>query len=329
MDLQDCSVAESLQIFPVAWKYNVKKLIEKCLNSLKPVDLNENICLTLNLAVRLQCKCLKDTIIHFLLDKSLVYKLFSEENFYFKLEPESLRMVLEYTKMDSYILTNIFKWAENYLKLHNKRIDSRYFFKEHKIDKFLKLSHFETKNLFFEFDKSDLGKNYFTPNELKVHLEIHDFDPRKGVWMDVKSKTVLVEKFTVKNLFFMENYLIDFSYYFNPVVFYEFPEEPEEKMILFDFSCKIIETEDEVMDGFSSLRMTDAKAENSFHVLKMKPDHNVLSDVDITATITFEFDCRILKMSPENCSFLKFEPNEDNLYFTDFVECLIKRMDSD
>lgn len=227
---QKCSVLDALLIFPIAWKYQTNKFIKKCVNILKPTCLDENACLTLNLAAFCKCDALMDEMIDFLNVNKPIYKILDDKKYLYLLEPESMAILLKDLKMDSCVLKNIFEWADYYLKKTNKNTDLKDFFKEHKIIDKLTLSCFETSESLFDFMESSIGEDLFNLSDCWNHIKKIGHDHKKCKWEQVKIQENEVGKrikevFEIYNVPFLEDHVTVIRIKRNPVVFYDYPEE--------------------------------------------------------------------------------------------------------
>lgn len=322
MGFQECSVIDALLIFPIAWKYETKNLIKKCIEILRPTELNENVCLTLNMASFCQCKKLIEVLLEFLDDKYYQYKLLDEEKYYLLLEPESVFEFLNNFYLDSYMLKNIFKWADNYLKTHQKSVDIKTFFAEYNIVDIISLESFETIGSIYDFNKSELGKGFFTPEECWAFVEENGYEAGKSAWFKIKAGETLIEKFKIRDVTLFENSITKISIRRNQIVLYDY-----------DLSSKFLEITVSCYDyNFSIGRISQIFSENkeSFRLFEslydflIKRKEKILSSRSITIEVKFTFhgDCRILKQSPNN--YEPVDKNDEGLYFIKSVKFLQK-----
>lgn len=319
---QDCTAIDALLIFPIAWKYEAIKVINKCMNALKPTELNENLCLALNISLFCKCDELSNTITNFLTEKRLIFKLFNLENYYLLLEPESIAKLLSKIngKIDSIILKNVFKWGKNYLVQKNNDKDLRSFFEENKLDSYFKISCFETTSLFMEFYESDLGKGYFTSDEFFTYIKNFGCDSRKCKYFEVKAMETITEKFETKNVALVSGFTEKLSITRNRLVFYDYPEIKESKMLLWfiTYSSKKAGL-DVTKEKWESLaRHGDTFKKKNFAILELNNvGNNVVTNLKVTVKFQFLFDARILKAS--SSSLVPIDPNDEELYFVDSI----------
>lgn len=331
LKFQEMSTIDALLIFPIAWKYDTENLIKKCINLLKPTELNDNTCITLNIASFCECQELMDVIINFLKNKNLIHKLLDNEDFCYLLDPEALLILLNHVRFDSFTLWRIFSWGQNYIKAKNKSIDLKTFFKENKINKKLNFGCFETTGSFFDFNKSEFGKNYFTGDDFRDYMEWPGLKVGKSEWFSLKAGDMFTEKFIVRKVTFLQNFEVMLCIYRSPIVLYcnpgghfftagakgkNFVYHP---VIHYYCSCHMIDSNDEIIVNERKQELGN-HAFDSTHEQCFKIVHksNTVSDVEIRVQLTFRYDCRILKFSPEN--FMPVESCTGNLYFIRDVE---------
>lgn len=319
---QKCSPIDALLIFPIAWKYEAEELIKQCIDILSPTVLNENVCLALNISLFCKCEELIEIIKTFLLDKVLINKLLNDEKLYFLLEPESMEMILRYVEMDSYVLKNVFEWGDQYLKKNNKICNLKDFFEELNFVKFFDISLFETMTSFLEFDKSELGKNFYTDKQFRDWVVDEEIDKRKSAWFNVKGGEVLVEKVKIKDVLFQENFVTRFYIHSNREVYYELPNDVKEIMIEYQYSFNFCDSQNGIKK-FNRVRLLKNIKGTSYAYLEINIKLNTILDLELEINRKFNFDCRIIKKSPK--SFLSVDGDEEELYFTDLIEITHKK----
>lgn len=317
MKFQECSITDALLIFPIAWQFETKKLVQKCIQILEPCTLNENLCLALNISIFCSCDELYNKIMDFLAKNQFFNKLLDNEELYFLLEPEAIEKCLSNIHMDSHTFNNVFKWGEHYLKKNQKPVELKPFFEEYGIAKYLTLSSFETLPLFLEFDESDLGKNFFTYEDLREYIKNNEIDQRKAAWFVLKAGKVLVERFTIKKVTCYEEFITDCTFYTNPIVPYgAFEKNLMDRYYTFKFSDlpHYIDYE----RGFSFRVHPTGKGITACNIWKIDRKMNIMFDLEVEVKYTPKVDCRILKTSAKN--FLPVYGEYDDLFFTDVVE---------
>ena len=325
MDFQECSVIDALLLFPIARKYETKSFIKKCLDILTPKELNENVCLSLNLALCCECEELQENIVSFLANEYLIYRIFHEENFYSILEPESVCELLKHVDMDSYILQTVFEWGSDYLKKRNKSMDLKTFFIQNGIINFLKIYAFETTQALFDFNKSELGNHFYSILDVERYFEYFGkyTDLRKCSWINVKGGDTITEKFFVQNFALLSGYTIFVQTFRNPIVFYEYSKTS--KMIQNEFDIKILDEEGCQIKAYKAktyeaIEQVFTKSTRFSALISWTTDNtrNCMSKLEFEVKRTFHHDCRILKRSPKN--FDAIDPNPENLYVTNLVK---------
>lgn len=318
MDSTKLTVEIALIAFPIAWEYKAKKCIEKCFSFLTPTNFNKDVCLALNVALSCQCKELIMELKDFLLEEKLFNKILDDEHYFLLLEPETMRFVLENIDVDSYVLRNVFKWGENYLKKNDKPIELKPFFTENEIDEHLGIQCFETTTSFFEFDHTELGQNYFTSQDFREFAEYRETDLRRCAWFKVYAGEEIVEKIKFPNVALLNGYVTVLSIYKNATVFYEFPKSEEEVMINLSFTYKLNENDDEPSHTTRQETLRHTMKKDVASVIKIGTKHSRLIDIVMEITYKFDFDCRVLKVSPK--SFISVKDCEEKMYYTRLVE---------
>lgn len=329
MGFKEYTVTDALLIFPIACKYEVRKCIEKCTEVLKPTELNENVCLALNLALYYNCEKLTKLIIDdFLVEKFLIQKIFNEEKFCFLLEPESVSALLSKTKIDSYLIELVFKWGHNYLKGKIKSIDVKELFAAYDIDRYIQLECFEDIEAIFKFNESDLGLNFFTSQEILTYLR--GKSAARSEWVHIKKEEVITETFCTDN----ENCFVSFNSFRlyitrNPVIFYEKPHALDKcgtDMIVWDVYYYKVESEKENghrtrVEGSVNMERLCSQYKEGFFGHKTGLDKGK-EEFKVEVRYKFLHDCRVLMTTflPKSigAKFVEKDPNE--LYFTCNIE---------
>lgn len=324
MEFKNYEVTDALLILPIACKYEVLKCIDQCSEILKPTELNENLCLALNLACYYNCEKLAKYIVDdFLVKEYLIQRIFYEEKFCFLLEPESVSALLSKTKVDSYLIELVFKWGQQFLKEKNKNLDVKDFFAAYNIDNYIKLECFENLESVFKFNESDLGLNFFTPAELLAHtrkmLNI------KSEWVHINKEESITEIFVVdsKNCFVCLNDF-DLRVRRNEVVFYEVPPHTRD-MISWDIYYYKVEADKEKEHHRRNEKNYNVENLCAKNIEWFYGSNTGLDDVkgEFKIEVRYKFwcDCRILKttFSP-SCVAAKFvNKNPEELCFTNNI----------
>lgn len=165
------SVIDALLIYPIAHKFQVEKCLKKCVNVLKPTEMNDNVLLTLNLALFYECNVLVDDVINFLKNEVNITQLLEDNNFNQLLEPASMLKLIEHVKTDSYLWKAVYEWGENYLTKHGKTVSVAKFFDDVKILKKFGLTDFESIESIFDFHESVTKGNFLSPKKLLIQLK--------------------------------------------------------------------------------------------------------------------------------------------------------------
>lgn len=321
MGFKKCDFNDALKILPIAMKYETKKLIDKCSAVLTPTPtlLDKKITLALNLVA--SDKTLVAPILKFLKENRLLYKFMEDEEYFLSLEPEAMYAVLDEMPVDSVILKNVFKWGEAYLKKRNEKIDLKSFFAKHNIDDCLDLSCFESAKCYFDFNKSDIGKNFFTFIDEYDYVKFVKYDPRRSEWVKIKAGETLTEELTVLNVAHLSDHTTKIVILENKIIFYDFPEDETSIMVTYDYSYYFENFEGgEVLKYNGVCQKFDFINESSPlngspTILKINFKKNVVSSLIIKIEYNFKYDCRILKTSPKYFDNVKFKPR-NKLFFT-------------
>lgn len=305
LKFQEFSVEEALLIFPIAWKYETEELVEKCCELLKPTTLNENVCISLNIGLFCKCKKLTDSVLKFLKETRLGFKLLDEELYYLHLEPEAMLEILKILEdfyLDSAILNNVISWGKQYLEKHNNPVTVKEFFIEKEINNFFVFEYFETARSILDFSSTEIGKEFFTVSDLRDYALDYNFDNREINWINIKAGETLTEKFLIENVSLLKKYRTLLSFHRNRMIFFNAPDE-EAVAATYDISGKILETQNEVFSENSCkiLAKEDPESpESCFVEVNKKPD--IISDVEVTIEFNFKYDGRILTSSAKNIS---------------------------
>lgn len=326
MEFQECTAIDALLIFPIAWKYEIKRLIKKCVDVLKPVDLDENFCLALNMALVCQCSELIDILLGFLEKRNYFYRLLDEEKYCLLLEPESLKKLMSNVVVDSCILGNVFKWAHNYMKKNQKNFaDVKTFFEAHDIAKYVKLYYFESIDSVLKFTYSDFGKSFFTPEQYWAYEVAIGFGKGKSAWFKIKAGEKIVEQLTIKNVALMTNFKTLIRIVRNKIVTYDYFDNENVKVINVDISFDLNDAENKVTRTKWWETPKNIKKQGIYFSPEIsRSSTNTICNVNMKVIVTFNFDMRILKSSPKN--YTPTETNDEDLYYFKEVDVLYEKL---
>jgi len=311
----------AMEIFPVAWKYQVDECLENIMKTLTPTEMNTNICYILNMTVFYQCDKLWTVIFDFLFPRLGYRVLFEKEEYSFLLTLESYKSLLQFITdgedfgepMDSYVLYSVLKWADNYIKTNysdDHQISIRQFLEENRLDYYMKNHVFETTDSVIRFCKSPLGKDYFTNEEIIDIFSNKDLKSRSSQWIFVNQGETITEKFLV--VFpFLCLHETEVRIDRNEVVFYDRREEDDEIMLI----CTV-----DINDGYKVEEFNFSDDPCYDPIVVNISDHCKGCHVThvkwiVSVKWTFNYHCRILKMGHKRRrSVLEKVP----LYFTKF-----------
>lgn len=336
--LKPYTVIDSLLIFPIAHKYQVEKCLKKCVEVLKPTEMNDNVLLTLNLALFYECNELVENVLHFLEKEVNIYKLLEDENFNELLEPAAMLELIQNVEMDSYVWEKVYGWGEKYLKKHNKDDNVRKFFDENKILDTFSLYNFESVQSIINFYKCVTKKNFLNLEEVLTRLvENEERLSEKSKWVFVKKGDVIEETITFDHprsfAHFYKAYDlgkdINLNIWRNVVICYTPPEFNSNKTNVKTISCSIKynykscqpNSTDYTKDPYESKSYEFDEGELTrdfyYHIgsipISRPPCLIEISSVNIT--YKFFCDCRILKKSLHE----RVCDDKNNLYFTEDV----------
>lgn len=320
LKFQDFSVEDALLIFPIAWKFETEDLISKCLEILKPTCLNENICLSLNIGLFCDCKELTKSLLDFLDEKKLIYKLLDEELYYNHLEPEAMLEILKVVKVDSRVLKNVISWGKHYLDKRNKPLTLKEFFTQEKVINHVKFDIFETAGTFLNFSESEIGLEFFTDSDFRKYVKKYGYDNREINWVNVKKGESLTEKFIIKNFGLWKKYFTNLRLYRNSIIFFNVPDSKKEVLATYDFVGKLLGHDDENKDkavafrGVADINLDTSFSEGTFDYKSLNP-LNVISDVEVQIKIDFKYDCRIGKSIQENFSPIDADTDQSSFFY--------------
>lgn len=339
--LKPYTVIDSLLIFPIAHKFQVLESLKKCTEVLKPRELNDNVLLTLNLALFYECHELIDNIINFYQKNVSIAKLLEDENFNKLLEPAAMVKLTENVQMDSYLWKAVYEWGENYLIKCNKGTNVKRFFEENKICEKFCLSDFESAQSIFEFHESVTKKKFVSRNELLRYFKdclVKDENelPKKSEWVFVKKGDTIEEKIIFKNP-------LSFAYsattpsglmleiWRNDILSYDYPKysnENDNKIVSYNFTYKYKDCQadsaryskdpDQSQDYQSEENIISDKSKKITCSIEIRRPSYLLEISSIGCTYKFFSDCRILKTSPNKSLNVC---DDKILYFTHNVIC--------
>lgn len=221
----------ALVIFPIAHKYQVSEGLEKCIEKLTPVELNENLCITLNLSLFYDCDILANRIVSFLTDddeddedeveeegdvdddsdndennggeddsvdgedKCKIDEILYNEKYLNLLEPMAILKLLDVVKVNENVINVLCNWGENYLKKNNISKDLKSFFFENKILDRITLEQFSTMESIFVFHKTPRTKAFFSHKKILDFMRKEFLPDLDGEWVEVKKEDTLTETF--------------------------------------------------------------------------------------------------------------------------------------
>lgn len=318
MQFRKCTFQDGLKILPIAIKYETKELIDDCISILTPKMLNTNASLALNLSA--SCKPLLQPILNFFKKERFFNKFMNTDECFLLLEPKTMAILLNYVTIDSVILRNIFKWAEEYMKNHNEQSDLKSFLMKHGIGHRLTISCFESTKCFFDFFESPLGKNFFGDDVFKSFIKNGGFEHSDSKWFNVEAGQTITEKLILPNVVHVSNYYTKINFRENNVVFYEFPNDESVEMIRCVYSYNFDQCKDS--EVFNESKQCTLKNILTIPVPSTELDinlkRNIVGDLKIKIIYGFKYGGRILKLTPKN-----FQPDIDSidrLFFTSSVE---------
>lgn len=319
MGFQKCSFEDALKVFPIAVKFETFDLIQECITILTPSVLNKDVALVLNLAVTLSENLLLTPVLDFLKNKRLIYKLLDDEQLCALLEPKAIFVLMGEIDPDSYILEKICEWGEQYLKNHNDKTNLKSFLDKHDISRYFYIGCFESYKSYFDFIKSDTRKNFFSSENFQNHMQVIGYDPYESTWVKVNAGETVTEYLIIPNLAHLNNYITQLTVAQNKVIFHDYPENDQAVLISYDY-CLHFDTivHDGFKMGFESLAFQHFDEEGLTTDLKINLCKNIVADLKIKIDYSFYYDCRILKMSPNN--FKADEEHGDMLFFTKSVD---------
>lgn len=300
LGFQDFSVEDALLIFPIAWKYETQELIDKCLEILKPTVLNENVCLSLNIALFYKCDKLFHLVLKFLYERELIFKLLDEQLYCEYLEPESMLEILKLVELDSYMLINVINWGKHYLKKRKKLLTLKEFFTQEKIIDFVNFSCFETAASFLDFSKTKIGKEFFTDTDFRMYVEEYGYDDRKIKWVKVKAGEILTEKFIIKSFGLSKKYVTKLKFHRNKLVFFDVVDLKDNVLASYEIVGKLLECHQEGDNVAFRRRFSFMSNRKLCCCFKSFQTLDIVSDVEVEVKINFNYDCRICLSTPKN-----------------------------
>lgn len=312
MGFENCTRRNVYAILPIALKYEVMELVEKWIDMLKPEDFNEEVCLTLNLAIKYNCQGLLMELFEFLTEDGRINRIFDEAKYYHLLEPYSICKILDYVKVDSFVLETVFKWAEYYLRKNGKPVDFKNLFEECNIIDKIDLKCFETTSAIFNFNDSELARRYFTAEEILTYIRKNGLNECKSEWVRVEAGVEIEENFKITNLVKLEGYKTLLVVYRNPVVFYNIPDK--KSMMSWNILCTL--NSGNVILGEDQLDF-NIPDDNFVAVIRITDDNAKFLDIKIKWK--FNYDCRILRISPI------FITDKENVFYTKNIAYMYER----
>lgn len=346
------TVKDALEIFPVAYEFNVQKSIQLCEEALNPSSMDENVCLTLNLALYYECDDLTQNVINFLKNNYGIMNVIEDERYCLLLEPLSMATLIEHIEIDSCILKKLYEWGIKYLKMQRKRLDVSSFFEKYNLLKNISLNVFESAHSIYEFNECVAMKNFFTSDEILAYLKSNICEgqnkiPSKSEWVQVEKHFAVKEHINfAKPLLISSSEGLDNNTHYlkigtNKIVYFISPHLDRLYNALGLTWAELVTCKVNVSWGNNNYKIYHRRPHpylteeqlvsrnqlTSFNVvhknkkfvysvkLPVKPYYSELVSVDIT--YTFSFKCRILKTSLD---VMPYAVDDGNLYFTSFVE---------
>lgn len=318
MGFRKCNFQDALKIFPIAIKWQAKKLIEECIGVLTPTVLNKDVPVTMNLAISTLYRPLMVSVLNFLCQKRLYNKFMNSEELFLALEPKPMALMLTRIKIDSVIVKTIFEWGEEYLKRQNAEINLKSFFAEHKIDRHFFALSFESAKCYYEFIESDIGKKFpFIEFFGKKPIKFHAWESE---WVEIKSGEIFIEELVLFNLAHFNDHTTKLVVLTNHMVFYDFPESDDEDMVTCKYSFYFENAEN--VQNFEKRKVSHLVSILKHFgpkpgILMISLKKNIASHLHMKIEYNVKYDCRILKTSATN-----FKPDKDfegKLFFTESV----------
>lgn len=333
--IKKCSQTDLAVILPIAFKYQIDEFIQKWLKLFKPskLELNAYLCDLLNSAFQFKCDSLVDSILEFLRKDCRIYKLLETQNLCLLLEPDSMRILLNFVQMDSYMYKILFSWAKHYLKINNiKDMWFKGFFAKHKMFHFISLENFETPQSIFAFNEDPLTKKFFTNKEILDYLSKTVYSKKKSQWVKMGKGESFEEVLTTGTLYLAKNCSLQFDIHRNNVVFYEWPVDDITSPIDYVVSWRLLDVKN---NNSAILRFKIFHENDLIKSLKMaylalcvqeSGEEFILNEIKIN--YTFNVDCRILKTSADfQMLFSVPEKNDDVLFFTNSISTCLASTD--
>lgn len=302
MGFERLTKKNAIIILPIAAKYLATNCLKKCAAALKPLKMDEEVCLLLNLALYHNCREVQNVVKDFILNNGFTYTLIENESLCNSLTIESLKEVLKWIeKIDSYTLNTILCWCNHYIEDSNSTDCVKDLLNELGIAEQIKPDIFESGLALQEFCKSEVGKDFFTVDEIleyfnyKIYsqLENHKWVKLlKGQEYREKCYSVKVNK-------------TDLYIQFGEVLAYEFKNI--DKLI----ECTIT---NETSTKRSTRRGYLNKEKNIFYFNIEKWIVRDGSPLDLTVAWTFNCDCRILVSNHKPYGISKI--SQDRYFFS-------------
>jgi len=309
----------SIEIFPVAWKYQVDESLDKIYKLLTPTVLNPGVCHILNLAQHYQCIELSEKILwNFLCQNQRYRMLLEKEEYLILLSGDSLKFLLNMMeeklgeKIDSYLLDFMCKWAVNFIEQQSsdEPIDILKCLKEFQLDGYIWNCKFESTGSMTRFFESRLGQVSFTGQDIANLLGQNLLLPKHSEWVLMSPGESITETFSL-NVPFFSGYRSSVKITIGKVIFYDWlPEDLLTSPGQIKITCTL-DSNTVISEHTKNYPFLTRKKNYRFY---LNSNGRLASIVHCAIKYTFKFHVRILKVSHRS---LQTEDNEEvNLYFT-------------
>lgn len=304
----------SMQIFPVAWKYQVDECLNKIVEALTPTDMSITICEILNMAKFYQCDRLVLEVERFLCKRHRYRILMEKEEYSSRLSIDSFKAMLSMIdyrngeRDDSYVLDCIFKWAEDHVKVNhpNQEINLKEFLEKNKFDIYINPGIFETTGSMIRFCESRFG-DHFTGRNIAFLMQNVFVEHKESQWVIVNAGESITERFSVYIPFFKRKFS-SVEIERGSCIFYDGPEEEDEDQNIVTLTVVVEEKNKEIDFQLTS----ETWPLYELIIMNIPSNENKAKSIHISITWAFKYDCRILKISHSS-----YDGGDDNLlYFT-------------
>lgn len=303
----------SLEIFPVAWKYQVDESLDKIYKCLTPTRMNARICHTLNLAQLYQCKKLSDTILwDFLWMSKRYHILLEKEEYLFLLSVDSLKFLLHMMEdkldesLDSYSVNFMIKWTENYVQ--HEQADILTFLKKSDLYDYIFKCKFESAGSVTRFFESQFGQDYFSGRDIANLLRKNLLLPRDSQWILKQPGESITETFII-HVPFYTGYVSRVNIKNGRIIFYDEPEEQDLDQTRCQIKMFFRNENGILLREFNKGYRFSPKYD---FMIRLKMNETMAKIMECTIEWVFRFHCRILKVSHSK----QLENEVLPLYFT-------------